>query len=136
MRTLHRDSPTQAVTRSCGRYPDLTTLATHYIAELRRIYPSGSVRQTEAARQFAREGPALEGWRENPWLPPGIREKYRSCDQGFWIRIPCENVDAFLAHMRSKPSLGNNCDGSTELGFHLEGEHLYVGQLGFMVRRP
>ena len=31
--------------------------------------------------------------------------------------------------------MGNNCDGGTELGFHLEGDS-YVGQLGFMVRRP
>lgn len=136
MRTAHHHPTTSRISPACGRYPDLSTLAAHYISELRRIYPSGSVRQTEAAREFAREGPSLEGWRENPWFPPEVKEMSRRCAQGFWIRIPCENVEAFLEHIRSKPSLGNNCDGSTELGFHLEGNHLYVGQLGFMVRRP
>lgn len=132
MRTAHRNPSAPG----CGRYPDLAALATHYLAEIRRIYPTGSVRQTEAAREFAQEGPSLEGRRENPWFPPDIQEMYRSCDHGFWIRVPCDKVEAFLGHLRSKPSMGNNCDGSTELGFHLEGDHLYVGQLGFMVRRP
>ena len=68
MRTAHRNPRAPG----CGRYPDLAALANHYLSEIRRIYPYGAVRQTEAARDFAGRPSSKAG--ANPWFPPDIQE--------------------------------------------------------------